>query len=115
MDNNFHDAEILGIEKSHQGKLILKVSLQNKKNLNIIFHSAVWWQLSPFEIENILYDKIIEYKKNNIPQEITNILQKNINNEFINFILNGEYNVYSIISIHGCEGIIVATEINYSY
>ncbi len=113
MNNNFHDAEILGIEKSNQSKLILKVCLQNKKNLNIIFHNAVWWKLSPFEIENILYDKIIEYKKNNIPQEITNILQTNINNEFINFILNGKYNVYSLIAIHGCEGIIIASEINY--
>ena len=113
MLQNFHDAELLGIEKNDKNDFIIKLLLQNNIKNIITFKNAVWWKLSSFENENILEDKILEYKKSDIPNDIIKFLEKNINKDFIEFIIKGDFNVYCINALKGCDGIIIASEIIY--
>ena len=65
--NIFHDAEIDSLSFKKEESSLLISGILDTKSTFIIKLKAVWWELSPFDIQNVIFE-LNEYEFINLPQ-----------------------------------------------
>lgn len=110
MNTNFHDANIEGIfyEEKNE-KLTLHMKLSNNQKVELEFIQVKSWELSPFEVQNVIFN-IREFDSTNFPEWLKN--DYSIPQLSVDFVLSGENRIFYLEPSVGLDGYIIAKEMN---